>query len=65
MLSIGTGVSAGRMVNASACVDVPEDASVTITVKLNVPLFVGVPAITPSVDKFNPGGNVPEMFVQV
>ena len=52
-------------VSSNACVAVEEAASVTLTVKLNDPLVVGVPEITPLVAKVNPVGNVPEIFVQV
>ena len=40
-------------------------ASVTFTVKLNVPLVVGVPEITPLVARVNPDGNAPDMIVQL
>jgi hypothetical protein len=34
--------------------------SVTVTPKLNVPLTVGVPEITPALDNVNPGGRLPD-----
>jgi hypothetical protein len=57
----------GRPITVSnnACVTVADDASVTFMVKLNVPFVVGVPEITPLVDKLNPGANAPELFVQL
>ena len=43
-----------------ALVAVPDTASVTRTVKLNVPVVVGVPLIVPLLLKFKPGGSDPE-----
>ena len=63
MVSIG-GVTSSVMMMVKACVAIVDSASVTCTVKLKVPLFVGVPEITPLVERFNPGGNAPELFVQ-
>jgi hypothetical protein len=39
--------------------------SVTFTVKVAVPLAVGVPLITPVADKPNPAGRLPEALAQV
>jgi hypothetical protein len=39
--------------------------STTWTVKLKVPIVVGVPLITPSVAKLNPGGRLPALIVHV
>ena len=39
--------------------------SVTLTVKVEVPLWVGVPEITPVDDKLRPAGRVPETMDQV
>jgi hypothetical protein len=39
--------------------------SLTTTVKLKVPLAVGVPDITPAEERENPGGNWPELIVQM
>jgi hypothetical protein len=52
-------------VNVKGCVAVADNASVTLTVKLDVPLVVGVPEIKPFVARVNPGGKTPEMFVQL
>ena len=43
----------------------PLVASVTFTVKLNVPMVVGIPEIVPFGAKVNPDGKTPDMFVQV
>jgi hypothetical protein len=37
-----------------------EELSVTATVKLEVPLAVGVPEITPALDRLSPVGRLPE-----
>ena len=40
--------------------------SLTVTVKFEVPLFVGAPEITPLVDdKLNPAGRLPEVIDHV
>jgi hypothetical protein len=39
-------------------------ASVTFTVKLNVPAVVGVPLMTPPLDIVNPPGSVPALTDQ-
>src|ERR1700690_724051 len=51
--------------NANACVAVADNASVTLTVKWNVPLVVGVPEMEPLAESVSPGGNAPEMFVHL
>jgi hypothetical protein len=35
--------------------------SVTVTVKLDVPVFVGVPEITPPLDIVSPAGRLPDV----
>jgi hypothetical protein len=40
-------------------------ASVTVTVKLDVPLAVGVPEIVPLADRLRPAGRLPERIDQV
>ena len=55
----------GLVTSVNACVAVLLFASVTCTMKSNVPLLVGVPEITPLVARLNPGGNAPEMLVQL
>ena len=40
-------------------------ASVTVTVKLEVPLVVGVPAIAPAGDRVSPAGRLPAVIAQV
>jgi hypothetical protein len=37
------------------------EVSVTFTVKLNVPLVVGFPEITPEPDSDSPGGRAPDV----
>jgi hypothetical protein len=39
--------------------------SVTVTVKLAVPVFVGVPVITPPLDSDSPTGSFPALTVHV
>jgi hypothetical protein len=39
--------------------------SVTVTVKLAVPVFVGVPVITPPLDSDSPAGSCPALTVHV
>ena len=53
------------IVIANALEVVAEAPSVTCTVKLKVPLTVGVPVITPDGDKEVPVGNVPLNKVKV
>ena len=65
IVSTGGFVSPTLTCNINACVAVLLVTSVTCTVKLKVPLVVGVPDMTPLVDKFIPGGNAPELFVQL
>jgi hypothetical protein len=40
-------------------------ASVTVTLKLDTAAVVGVPAITPAVDKLRPAGKLPDVRDQV
>jgi hypothetical protein len=54
----GTGAAATDML--SALVAFREAASVTFTVKLNVPDCVGVPQSEPLVESFTPAGSMPE-----
>ena len=50
----------------SACVAIRDLASVTLTVKLLVPVVVGVPEMTPVLDaSVRPEGRVPEVMDQV
>ena len=39
--------------------------SVTVTVKLDVPVFVGVPETTPPLDIVNPAGRLPDVTAHV
>ena len=53
-------------VRLSALVAVSELASVTCTVKLAVPVAVGVPEMVPVLDaRVNPAGKLPERIDQV
>lgn len=52
------------MVMLRGAVAVPAAASVTLTVKLEVPTAVGVPVIAPAF-KFNPAGSVPALMLQL
>jgi hypothetical protein len=49
----------------SGCVAVPAFASLTCTVKLEVPAVVGVPVIAPAVLRLNPAGRAPTVVDQV
>ena len=60
---VGAGVAV--TVKLRALVAVIKLASLTCTVKLLVPLPVGVPEITPLGDSVNPAGNVPERMLQL
>jgi hypothetical protein len=62
---IVSGVAALAMVTVAEFVWIGELLSLTATVKLKVPLAVGVPAITPAGERANPGGNWPELTVQL
>ena len=53
------------MVNDNSCVAMPLVVSFTLTVKLVLTMLVGVPEITPLLANDNPGGNPPEVFVQI
>ena len=53
------------MVSENALVMVWLSPPVNRTVKLEAPEPVGVPLITPAVERFRPVGNVPETRVQV
>ena len=55
----------GLIVSDNGCDTVCEPPSVTVTVKLAVPVAVGVPLITPVPDNVRPAGNVPELRDQV
>ncbi len=54
---------AGQAATISAYARVPAQpfASVALTVKLNVPLAVGVPASAPAPDRFSPFGSAPSV----
>jgi hypothetical protein len=51
-------------VSEKFCVVDAPTLSVTFTVKLNAPVAVGVPPITPPPLKLNPAGNDPDVIVQ-
>ena len=65
MLKVGLFVSKMSTCNTSAWVAVTDNASVTFTLKLNVPLLAGVPARIPLVAKVKPFGNAPELVFQL
>ena len=58
-------VSAVTIVMESAFVAVPPRASVTRTVKFDVPAAVGVPEKTPVAESVRPVGRVPAVLAQV
>jgi hypothetical protein len=59
-----TGAAFTTILNA--CVSLTPFASVTCTVKLNVPVAVGLPEITPvPLFKLNPAGKLPENRLHV
>ena len=58
-------INGGVTVSAKALVDDTVAASVTRTVKFDVPRRVGVPVTTPPAESDNPAGSVPEETVQV
>ena len=49
----------------SACVAVAPNASVTRTVKFDVPAVVGLPEMTPAADRVSPAGSEPDASDQV
>ena len=51
----------GEMYKVNACVAVADNASVTCTVKLLVPLLVGVPEITLLGARVRPAGKEPDI----
>jgi hypothetical protein len=62
------GHGCGLIVRVSACWVVcapPAQLSVACTVKPNVPVVVGVPAINPDGLRFNPDGNEPPAILNV
>ena len=61
MLSAGGATVKVREIEA-VCAGLP--LSVTRTVKLDVPLAVGVPEITPPLESVSPAGSVPDASVQ-
>jgi hypothetical protein len=58
-------VSGAKIVMLKACVAVFESESVTLTVKLLVPVAVGVPLMTPLELRVNPVGRLPDNSDQV
>jgi hypothetical protein len=58
-LTVGGGAAAS-IVTEKSFVEEALLAPATRTVKLEVPVAVGVPLRTPPVDKFSPAGSVPE-----
>jgi hypothetical protein len=50
------------MVSDNAAFAEPELPSVTLAVKLDDPVAVGVPDIVPPADRFKPAGSVPLAF---
>lgn len=58
-----SGETPTEMVSVLVAVRFPE--SVTCTVKVKLPLDVGVPLITPLLDMESPGGSDPVVMVQV
>jgi len=62
------GHGCGLMVRANACWAVcapPAQLSIACTVKLNVPVVEGVPAINPDELRFNPEGSEPPAILNV
>jgi hypothetical protein len=55
----------GLIVSENALEAVPPAASVSVTVKFDVPAVVGVPLSTPAELKVKPAGNVPEVTDQL
>jgi signal recognition particle GTPase len=51
--------------SCTEAVCVGDALSVTDTVKLDVPVFVGVPEITPPLDNASPAGKLPEAIDHV
>jgi hypothetical protein len=64
--TVGGGVDAATL-KVSACVAIcaGEDESVTLAVKEKLPLWLGVPEITPALDSVKPVGSVPEATLQL
>jgi hypothetical protein len=58
-------VAALAIVTVAEFVWTGELLSLTTTVKLKGPFVVGVPDITPAGNSANPGGNWPELTVQL
>jgi hypothetical protein len=52
-------------VSAFVAVCAGEDKSVTPAVKEKLPLWLGVPEITPALDSVKPVGSVPEAMLQL
>jgi len=62
----GVTIESGTLiVRVRDCVAVLEPLSVTLTVKVDGPAFVGVPLMTPAVDNPRPGGNDPVAIIHV
>jgi hypothetical protein len=63
----GAGVVVGVVVmeRLAVLVCAGDSLSATATVKFEVPLVVGVPEITPALDKFKPAGRLPALIDQV
>lgn len=61
VLKVAVGVAVEATTTLNALFAVSEFASVTVTVKLEVPAVVGVPEITPAALRLNPAGKVPDV----
>jgi hypothetical protein len=58
-------VAAIVMLKLAEAVVAGEPESVTLIVKLKVPVVVGVPAIVPAAESVRPPGNAPEPMLQL
>lgn len=65
MVVMASAVDALAMVTVAEFVWTGALLSLTTTVKLKVPLTVGVPDIAPTGERASPGGNWPELMVQL
>jgi hypothetical protein len=60
--------SCGPVTASDSCADAVcagDELSVTVTVKLDVPVVVGFPEITPALDMESPAGRLPEVTDQL
>jgi hypothetical protein len=53
------------MLKLAVAVEAEELESVTLTMKFEVPVAVGVPEIVPEAESVRPAGREPELIVQV